>query len=183
MRVILVIIVAISLRGHAAAAAAPSGSLNDFAQWDPRSGEWNQEADKRIIGKGDSSLRYKLPLPADGDFSFTMTVLAGMRPRVHFEGTQLMIGNEGLVRQIEAYGAESYRGVKFAYEYDQPMKIRAKFRGKNFELWINDQLMAKGTRKTAPETMKVRLQAGDGWSKGSVAFSDFDFKPVAKEQP
>ena len=161
----------------------PTRRLNDFGEWERHAGEWKLDDDKRIAGAGDSVLVSKVPLPADGDYSFTMTVLSGMRPRVTFDGTDLMVGNEGFSRVIEAYGGAGTRGVKFAYDYDQPMRITVKFRGRNFELWIDNELMSRGKRKRVPETVVLRLSAGDGWSKGSAAFSDFEFTPVAKEQP
>jgi len=157
--------------------------LNDFNEWDLRHGEWKVDDSKRIVGNGDSSLVSKVMLPADGDFSYTMTVLMGMRARVAFEGTGIMIGNEGWAYAIEAHGGATRRHVKFQYKFDQPMRITLKFRGPNFEMYIDNELYSRGTRKTTPELTRFRLSAGDGWSKGIVAFSNFEYTPVKKEKP
>lgn len=173
----------VSLFLHAEPADGPTRRLNDFAEWERHAGEWKVDDEKRIVGVGDSVLVSKVQLPADGDYSFTITVLSGMRPRVGFDGTDLTVGNEGFSRVIEAHGTATKRGVKFAYDYDQPMRVTVKFRGRDFDLWIDNELMAKGRRKRVPETVRLRLSAGDGWSRGSAAFSDFEFTPAAKEQP
>ena len=69
-----------------------------------------------------------------------MNVKEGMRPRIHFPGSDFYIGNEGYEHVIEAYGAVSSQGDAFPYANNQEMKLTIIFSGEHFELMVNDQV-------------------------------------------
>ncbi len=145
-------------------------ALNDLAQWKPQSGVWEATADGKIRGRGDSGLLFAHQLPRDCTLEFHMNVVEGMRPRIHFPGTDFYVGNEGYEHVIEPYGAVSSQGVSFPYFNNEEMKLDIKFSGEHFELRVNDKVTARGTRKTPPDHVGLRIEAGDGWSPGIVLF-------------
>jgi hypothetical protein len=152
--------------------------LNDLAHWDVAKGTWEATPDGKIRGAGDSGMTFRVPLPADGEYSFHVMVLEGMRPRVSFGGTGLTVGNEGYERVLDAHGAQAQRGVKFPYRYGQDLRVTVRFDGPDYEVLIGGELTSKGTRKTVPPSIKLRLSGGDDWSKGACLFWGLEYKPA-----
>lgn len=163
--------------------AMATRELNDLGEWSIGKGEWSATPDGKIMGKGDSELTLKHDLPADCFIEFHMNVMDGMRPRVLFPGTDLYIGNEGFFHQIEMYGAETQRGVSFPYSNGQEMKLGINFSGKNVDLYINGELMARGMRRNVPTTLAMVLRGGDDWSTGTTLFWDFKASPPKSAAP
>ena len=147
--------------------------LNDLGAWHINGGDWSTTPDGKIEGHGNSEIVLTNKLPPDCSIEFHVMPVEGIRTRIRFQGTELFVGNEGFTHHIEVYGAETQRGVPFPYSSGDEMKLGIKFAGKEFELYINGELMAKGTRKTVPENMGISISSGDDWDGGTTRFWDF----------
>lgn len=152
--------------------------LNDLAEWTRQSGHWIVTPDGKIRGQGDSVLTFNHSLPRDFVIQFHMNVLEGLRPRIHFDGTDLYVGNEGYARQIHAHGAATLQGAPAAYRNNQDLMVTVKFQEKAFELYVNEHLVASGTRKHTPDKTAFKICGGDWWSPGATAFWNFQVLPV-----
>ena len=153
--------------------ALANRQLNDLAEWKVAAGNWSATVDNQIEGSGDCVLDLKNPLPADCFLEFHVNVVEGMRPRIEFPGTGMEVGNEGDFHQFIVVGAETQRGVSVPYVNGQELKFGVKFAGKAFEFYSNGELMAKGTRTNVPQSLRVILSGGDGWSPGTTRFWGF----------
>jgi hypothetical protein len=150
--------------------------INALSQWHIGKGQWTQTDDGRIVGKGDSSLRFRDTLPTHCVIEFRMTVLKGMRPRVFFGGG-MYIGNEGFTKQVKPHGTKSYQGGEWPYQHGQIIHIAVDLKGQDFRWSANGRLMGKGKCRKVPAAISLRLSGGDGWSKGTTAFWDFRLRP------
>lgn len=145
--------------------------LNDPSSWNVDTGQWDH---KRGVfkGSGDSSLVFQPPLPPNFELSFKMAVKKGMRPRVHFSNA-LWIGNEGYDRDICLYpDGKRQEGKGFPYKKGQKLHIRVLLQGANVRLWVNGKPVARAKRNRV-FTESLRIQGGDGWSKGTTLYSSF----------
>jgi hypothetical protein len=158
--------------------ALANRQLNDLAEWKVDSGQWSTKADGRIEGHDNSTLLFNNALPADCFIEFRVSVIDGQRPRIHFKGCELYVGNEGDLHDFQVFGAETQRGVPVPYVHEQEFKFGMKLSGKNFEFYVDGELMAKGTRKAVPLTLNLALSAGDDWSRGTAQFWDFKVSAV-----
>ncbi|HMB96675.1 MAG TPA: hypothetical protein VKK61_11595 [Tepidisphaeraceae bacterium] len=158
--------------------ASPSERLNDFTQWAVRGGRWEKNSDGQIVGYGDATLEFNGGVPANSTIEFSINVVAGMRPRIHFDGTDAYIGNEGFTHRLELYNCQSARGVPLPYDNGQDIKIAVKFKGNRVEFFINDELMARGTTKSTADQIGITLRAGDNFSPGQVRFWNFKVSPA-----
>jgi len=157
----------------AAQLALAQDRLDDLGAWHINGGDWSATPDGKIEGHGNSEIVLTNKLPPDCFIEFHMMPVEGIRTRIKFQGTDLYVGNEGFTHHIEVYGAETQRGVPFPYVSGDEMKIGIKFAGKGFELYINGELMSRGTRKTVPDNMGIAISAGDDWDGGTTRFWGF----------
>lgn len=151
--------------------------LNDFQQWSIGAGTWRTTPEGHIRGEGESSLGFTHDLPANFLLEFRMNVVDGMRPRIFLEKSGIYIGNEGFVQIIAAYNVNNLRGLEWGYRNGQEMLIGMKVKGDLFELYVNGELMSR-SRRAATDNERLRLSAGDGWSRGVTEFRQFKISPV-----
>jgi hypothetical protein len=164
-------------RANALRISLANRQLNDLGEWTNRLGDWSVK-DRVIQGRGDSKLEFKRLLPANCFIEWRMKVVDGMRPRVLLLGTDAFIGNEGFDRVIDAYGLRDYRGISTPYANGSDLKIGVKCVGSSLELYVNDELMAKGKRPAVPGEMGIVVRGGDDWSAGVTQFWDFKISAV-----
>jgi len=145
--------------------------------WTIQSGTWSQP-ETHIQGIGDSKITFNRALPGNVLVSFQMNVLRGMRPRIFFVGPNLYFGNEGYKKTIYVYGkgAKNVQGSRIPYRNGQILGISMKILSGKFELRVNDQVI-QGDCDPADRIL-LRLQGGDGWSKGTTEFWDFRVEPA-----
>lgn len=153
-------------------------ALNDLTQWKRQTGKWDVSPDGKIRGLGDAAMMFTHQLPRDCSLELHLNVVEGMRPRIRFLGTDFYVGNEGYDQVIAPYGAVSSQGTSTRYGNNEEIKLGIKFVGEKFELSVNDAVTARGTRKTPPETVGLRIEAGDFWSAGDVLFWGFKLTPA-----
>jgi formylglycine-generating enzyme required for sulfatase activity/serine/threonine protein kinase len=145
-------------------------ALNDFSHWRIERGDWRNE-NGAIIGSGDSELSFNHPLPGNFVLELTMTVLKGMRPRIHFTG--FCVGNEGYDKIVSIYSASGRAtGRGFDYQNHQEMKLRVVAEGKDVKLFINGSLVSESSREKSEFSM-LSIDGGDWWSQGTTSFSSF----------
>ena len=167
----------VKLRAEAEKAANPPPSLqahlNDFKQWQVNGGTWRAEAGG-IVGSGDSKLTFKHKLPAHMTLSFRINVKSGMRPRMHLRGSGFYLGNEGFQKLLALHGSgvTKTHGKPFSYVNNREYEVSITLDGEKVLVFVNDQVVAAGKRKTVSAST-LMIQAGDGWSKGTVRYSRF----------
>jgi len=150
------------------------GSIDN---WTIRWGMWDS-IPRGFRGRGDSMITFNESLPASFHITFKLNVIDGMRPRMYFDGLNLMIGNEGYSRNIFVYGdgAHDVNGPHVAYENGNPIQISLSILPQNFELRVNEQLITG--RCPEHRGISLRFDAGDGWSPGQTEFTNFFIGPV-----
>jgi hypothetical protein len=158
--------------------AAETRQLNKLSEWTVVKGAWEEAAAGGMRGKGDCILKFKNDLPRDFFIEFSMNVVDGMRPRVYFDGTELFIGNEGYVKQIEAHNGDAMQSTPFPYRNNQVMRLGVKMAGKSFEFYVDGKRMATGQRRQVPQKTGLRISGGDYWSRGTTEFGKFRIGPV-----
>lgn len=161
----------------AAEMARMTDLLNKGGNWKAIRGKW-KKGKGRFVGSGNSNMKFLHELPGDCILEFTMTVLSGIRPRVLFKNG-VHIGTEGFQPTIHIHGkgAKQKKGKAFPYKHRMPMRVRVIFKGETIELQINGKKVATAKR-TAVTNERVNIQAGDKFSKGTVAFADFKVSPL-----
>jgi len=146
--------------------------LNKIDNWTVKNGTWSPMPSGGMRGEGDSTLDFNEPLPSDFTLSFTMNVVNGMRPRIHFIGPSFFIGNEGFSKQITLHGAVTdVAGNAVPYRNGQELAVSLTVSGTSCTLRIGDETI-QGTCKQA-ETTRLRIRGGDGFSKGTTEYSNF----------
>lgn len=157
--------------------------LNDLTTWRVENGRWTQTS-AGIVGSGDSYLIWGERLPCPVVLEFDMTVMKGMRPRVHFGGTDLFIANEGYSSTIGLYARDQrhqkeIRGDRLPYKVGEKLAVRVVFSNDTVTLWVNGREQ-QSARYTPPPYIGLSIQGGDGWSPGETVFGNFRVsKPVA----
>lgn len=150
-------------------------SLNDFSQWQVDRGDCRAEHGA-LVASGESAMTFKYRLPTDFVLTFKMNVLSGTRPRVLF--STFFVGDEGLMKVIRVFGKQlNTNGSGFVYQNNQSMALRVVARGTDVALFINGNLIAS-TVRSAGEDNELILTGGDGWSKGTTEYSDFQIEPA-----
>lgn len=150
-------------------------------------GQWNQERSAAngdaglarnfettgIRGAGDSIATFNAKLPADARVELTLNVVAGMRPRMHLDGMNFFIGNEGFEKHLFVYGdgARELKGQKIQYENGKPVTVRLEMWGEDFSVWIDSKLCAVGKRTPPADGVGLTFRGGDDWSKGTCTWS------------
>jgi clan AA aspartic protease (TIGR02281 family) len=150
--------------------------LNDLDEWTIKAGTWRM-SDGRLRGEGDTRIDFNSPLPADCTLRCRINVVSGMRPRIYFDGTNLMYGNEGYTKHFFPELAEVTEGKAFPYENNEEHAIVFKFSGANFAIEMDGKPAFVGTRKVA-DSIHLYLRGGDDWSRGTTEFWDFKLEPA-----
>jgi hypothetical protein len=146
--------------------------LNDIGGWTIKQGEWKL-SNGRIRGEGDSGMAFNTLLPSDFTLSFHMNVVSGMRPRIRLNNSGIMFGNEGYSKQLYPHGGKEITGEAFPYENGQELAVAIRFSGEQFAIDINGKQAFQGKRKVS-ESVRLELSGGDGWSRGTTEFWDFE---------
>lgn len=171
-----------------------SKKLGLAENWKAEKGKWSQERSAAggpgtartfeidgIRGAGDSIARFSEQIHPNFRMEFTLNVVDGMRPRMHFDGCGFFFGNEGFEKHLYVYGdgAREVKGQKIAYENGRPMVIRIEMWGSDFAFWVDGKICAVGKRKEPGEGIKLAFRGGDHWSAGTCTWSKFSvsFKP------
>jgi len=156
-------------------AAQLTNDLNDVAQWSVGSGKWSKTREGKMRGEGDSSTSFQRDLPGTGCISFRMNVISGMRPRIHLDGAGFNLSNEGYQKTLWVYGRPA-RGNPFPYVNGQDIAVSIDIQDDHFSVSINGKLIAEGA-KGKSDRIRLKLQGGDDWSKGTTDFWDFKVPP------
>lgn len=152
-------------------AAVLTRQFNDPSQWADPHGKWQVGAGN-LRGEGPTEISFAQPLPGNIILSFRINVLSGMRPRIFFDGTGMMYGNEGYAKGLNPFGVAVTSGGNVPYENNQPHLLRFNFSAGHYEVDVDGKLAAKGTCAAAP-AIKLRIRGGDDWSPGTTEFWDF----------
>ena len=154
--------------------------LNDFKEWTVKQGDW-QMPDGRLRGEGASQIDFNSPLPGDCVLSCRINVVSGMRPRMYFDGTGMMFGNEGYKKDFFPHGTEVTDGRGYPYKNGEELALKFKFTGIRYVIEIDGEAAFAGTLKAA-ESFRLVLKGGDDWSRGTTEFRDFKVMaaPVAE---
>lgn len=147
--------------------------LSTLGEWDIQSGRWTVEKGA-IVGRGDGSMTFKYPLPADLVLEFVVNVKEGMRPRIHFEGADFYLGNEGYEKNFNLFGNGIHKtsGNDYPYENGRDYKVTFRLLGRDLEVLIDGKRAFTGKRMSV-KPFRLRLRGGDEWSKGTTCFSRF----------
>lgn len=151
--------------------------LNALKNWQIKKGKWQMTGDGKIRGSGDTTIQFRRNLPPDFYLQFRIKVVSGLRPRMHFQGTAMFVGNEGFKQELWTHEAVETRGTKRPYVNGEEMLIGIWFVGKSFEWYVDGELMARGRRKVVPRRIALAFRAGDDWSKGTTEYWDFKIAP------
>ena len=152
--------------------------LNTFDEWTTQSGDWSYDKKtKAIIGRGDSSLLSKHQIPSNAKVEFKINVKDGMRPRVWFQELNFEFANEGFDKIFSIFGDGFKADAQATIPYSNNIeyKIAITLLKDQIEIKVDDKLLMKGKRTTI-QPFTLRLQGGDGWSRGTTVFSDFRIK-------
>jgi len=137
------------------------------AKWKIDHGEWKRDNDK-LVGEGDSSVKFVESITPPFTLRFRITVLKGIRPRILLG--PIACKNEGYDSTLALYPPGRDAG-SFKYEHNQAYQVVLIATQKSVELRIDDKLISTGPGLTQALT-NIEFRAGDGWSKGEVAYED-----------
>jgi hypothetical protein len=149
-----------------------NASLNQITAWTVEQGVWDFVAEGKLRGEGASDINFDSDLPPNATISFRMCVVKGMRPRIHFDGPGIYVGNEGYSKKIQVHGkAKDVLGDPLDYKNGDEIAVRVSFIGDDrFEAHLNDHVL---TGTCLPHgKIHLRLSGGDWWSKGTTDFWD-----------
>jgi hypothetical protein len=150
--------------------------LNRLENWKISNGSWTQTPGGPIRGQGNSMIEFTPDLPTDCTISFHMNVVDGMRPRVHFDGPNIYVGNEGFTKNIAVRNnSKKLLGSAFVYKNGDDIAVTVSFHGQSFSAQVGDQITEGPCQTGSP--IRLRLQGGDGWSKGTTEYSEFVVGP------
>ena len=174
------------IRARVAADAASTRltqKLNDIRQWEVEKGDWSVDPKSGgIMGKGDSRAFFKGDLPQEVRLDVSVNVRDGMRPRIRFEGAGFHFGNEGFERNLFVYGdgVRWQGGTPAPYVNGREYEVSITFKGGTVGVTVDGKAVATGTRASENQ-VKLGLEGGDGWSKGTTVFSRFRATCLGKE--
>ncbi len=139
---------------------------DNVKKWKPVKGEWKFE-NGTLLGSGASEIDFYGVISTPFVLRFTINVLEGMRPRVKMGDVEF--ANEGYEKTFGLYPGG--KADLFPYKQKTKYAIMIKVSTKATELYIDDKLISSisGIKKK-PEYF--RFCAGDGWSQGSVEYSE-----------
>jgi hypothetical protein len=147
--------------------------MNRLEEWEVVRGRWTTTPSGRLLGAGDSHLRFGHKLPGTVYVEFHLVVLEGMRPRVHFEETGMCLGNEGSRREFWPHGAKTGDGLWEPYANGQDKCMGVYLAGERFEWFADGRPTGHGTLSRSADQITLGIQGGDGWSKGSALYWGF----------
>lgn len=152
--------------------AAVNSSLDRLTDWTVEKGIWSFVEPGKLRGEGTSDIDFDADLPADSTISFRMCVVKGMRPRIHFDGPDIYVGNEGYSKKLTVHGkAQGLSGEPLDYKNGDEIRVKLIFRGADhFEVHLNDHVLAGTCQRHG--NIHLRLSGGDWWSKGTTDFWD-----------
>jgi hypothetical protein len=150
--------------------------LNDPKHWKVDDGNWTISAGD-LRGSGDCNVEFDTPLPADITLSFHINVIDGMRPRIHFIGTDMMFGNEGFSMVLFPHGTKA-KNPPFPYKNKEPHQLTFKIANGHFDIAVDGKPAFTGTCKAAP-SIQLKLSGGDSWSRGITEYSNFQVGSAA----
>jgi hypothetical protein len=154
--------------------AALTDTLNHLDNWVPEKGVWTQ-TDAGIKGVGESMLKFQQAFPKDFVLEVQLNVVDGMRPRIRFDAGKVIFANEGFDHTLYIYGdgALDIQGTPAPYRNNKSMSVKIAFQGEAITLWVDGKQCAKAKRGLPAADLRLSIQAGDSWSKGTCVFSKF----------
>lgn len=152
--------------------AALNASLDRLTDWTVEKGIWSFVEPGRLRGEGPSDINFDVDLPSDATISFRLCVVKGMRPRIHFDGPDIYVGNEGYSKKLTVHGKiKDVSGEALDYKNGQDIAVTVMFHGADrFEVRLGDHIL---TGKCQPHSrIHLRFSGGDWWSKGTTDYWD-----------
>ncbi|HEY4310321.1 MAG TPA: hypothetical protein VGN12_12795 [Pirellulales bacterium] len=133
----------------------------------------------------ESYLTYDTPLSSDSFFlQVQVTVLEGMRFRLHGVFDQLYIGNEGFIRQFEMYGSQltnSQQVSDDSYLTDVSYTLRLeKDADGDVRLYQDGVLTHTGDVGALPD-LNITILAGDDFSPGKIQITSLTYGSLVPE--
>jgi hypothetical protein len=122
-----------------------------------------------------SFLTYDTPLPSDSFYlEARVSVLEGIRFRLHEVFDQLYVGNEGFIRQFEVYGNQLTNSNQVADDFYDPnvfytLRLEKDSDGQ-VRLFQDGVLTHTGIVGSLPP-LAITILAGDGFSPGRIQIS------------
>jgi hypothetical protein len=150
-----------------------SDRLNRLSEWEVVLGQWTTTPSGRLLGTGESYLRFRHKLPGTVFVEFHVNVLDGMRPRVHFEETKMFIGNEGFRREFWPHEGQKVWGLWEPYANGRAKRIGVYLAGGKFEWYADGRCVGRGELSKSSEQITLAIRAGDGWCKGRALYWGF----------
>jgi hypothetical protein len=155
-------------------AEEPLAKTNDW-KWQEQFGPWDKD-NSSLTGKGDTHVYYLFNKRPPFQLDFTMTVLQGMRPRVHVGS--LMFANEGYQPTLSLYPGDANR-KKQVYEKNKAYQVTIKITAQKSELLIDGEHVCngQGVRDVVPY---LSFRGGDWWSRGTTRFENIRVSPLSE---
>lgn len=147
-------------------------AVNTF-KWQRHSGDWTVRADV-LAGAGDSVMRYDFNRSAPFQIDFEITVLDGIRTRLHF--ANIKFANEEGQPTFALYPREK-DAPRFAYERNKPYQITIKALQDKTELYVDGARICEAP-KVEGNVHVLQFRAGDGSSKGKTEFRKIRISPL-----
>lgn len=149
---------------------AINASLDRLTDWTVEQGIWSIVETGRVRGEGASDIDFDPDLPPDATISFHLCVVKGMRPRIHFDGPDIYVGNEGYSKKINVHGkVKDLTGEPLDYKNGQDIAVRVSFIGNDhFEVHLDDDVLTGICQPHAK--IHLRLSGGDWWSRGTTDY-------------
>jgi hypothetical protein len=133
----------------------------------------------------ESYLTYDTPLPSDSFFlQVQVTVLEGMRFRLHGVFDQLYIGNEGFIRQFEMYGSQltnSQQVSDDSYLTDVSYTLRLEKDADGEVRLYQDGVLTHTGEVGALPALDITILAGDDFSPGKIQITSLTYGSLVPE--
>ena len=166
-----------------------NSQLNLIAFWaNPKKKCWSQTREGVFTGDGVGNLSFKEPLPANFTLHFDLKVLDGLRARLILNTNTedksarklLHIGNEGFTRTLGLYGPGKRASFEkqIPYEINQLLHCKLTLKDSKYLFLVDDKEASAGTFDTSENhSLILHLSSGDGYSPGTVEFSNLRLEP------
>jgi hypothetical protein len=135
-------------------------------RWKVVRDQWDFQPDG-LTGKGNSEIAFQGPFQPPFTVDFHVTVLDGMRPRVHIG--PVMWGNEGFKHTFQILPDHGDAAL-FPYELNKDYHVTLVARPEGVEMIVDGHSVMTAAKKlnAVPE---IKFRGGDNWSKGTTRFS------------
>ncbi|MDR3401468.1 MAG: serine protease [Chthoniobacter sp.] len=143
-------------------------------RWKVDTDKWDFQG-KNLVGTGNSKIHFQGPFQVPFTLEFRVTVLDGMRPRVHLG--PVTWGNEGYEHTFQI-GPNNGGAPRVNYELNKEYRVVLFARKEGVEMQIDGKPAMVAVRKMDP-VPEIVFRGGDNWSKGTTRFSDIVIKPSA----